>query len=139
MRVLAIRIYLGGYTGAAPMAELRMEDGVVENIEWTNIKQRKMFSFDEHTLFYDERPKHSWNSKRPTCNWNEIEPKSVTAVRIYMNCATGTPFVNLLLIDGTVVTINWTIAEQRKKFPINGYTLVYDERPKCEWGRWVMR
>lgn len=60
--VLAIRIYLGGYTGTVPMADLYIADGVVETIEWTNKKQRKEFesAISGYTLIYDERPKKSW-------------------------------------------------------------------------------
>lgn len=63
MKVIAIRIYLGGYTNTVPMADLKMVDGVTETIEWTNIKQRKQFErgINGYTLIYDERPKREWN------------------------------------------------------------------------------
>lgn len=58
--VLAIRIYLS--SGGVPMADLYIEDGVVETIEWTNKRQRKEFesAINGYTLIYDERPKKSW-------------------------------------------------------------------------------
>jgi hypothetical protein len=60
--ILAVRIYFinGGYT---PMADLKFSDGVMETIEWTNVKQRKEFSqyINGYTLFYDERPKRNFN------------------------------------------------------------------------------
>lgn len=61
-QVLAIRIYNGGYTGAVPMADLKMNDGVTETIEWTNAKQRKKFVpfMSGYTMIYDERPKRDW-------------------------------------------------------------------------------
>ena len=60
MTVVAIRIYLG--LNCTPMADLRMADGVIETIQWNNIKQRKNFEnlISGYTLFYDERPKRSW-------------------------------------------------------------------------------
>ena len=63
MGVIAIRIYLGGYAGTTPMADLRMLDGVVETIEWTNTKQREQFKsgINGYTLIYDERPKCDWS------------------------------------------------------------------------------
>lgn len=58
--VVAIRIYYAD--GHIPMADLRMADGVVETIEWTNTKQRKPFEpfINGYTLFYDEREKRNW-------------------------------------------------------------------------------
>lgn len=63
MGVKAIRIYLGGFTGVVPMADLLMTDGVVETIEWTDVRQRKQFEsgINGYTLIYDERPKCEWN------------------------------------------------------------------------------
>lgn len=61
--VLAIRIYFDEmHMGTTPMAELYMADGVMENIEWNNAKQRKQFEtgINGYTLIYDERPKASW-------------------------------------------------------------------------------
>ena len=58
--VIAIRIYLD--PNATPMADLRMVDGVVETICWTDIKARKQFEsgINGYTLIYDERPKRPW-------------------------------------------------------------------------------
>lgn len=58
--VVAVRIFLA--ENATPMADLFMADGVVEHIQWTNVKQRKQFEplMNGYTLFYDERPKASW-------------------------------------------------------------------------------
>lgn len=55
--VLSIRIYYG--LNCTPMAELRMNDGVVEHIQWTDTRARKEFEpmINEHTLIYDERDK----------------------------------------------------------------------------------
>ena len=39
--IIAIRIYYG--LNHTPMADLRMVDGVVETIQWTDVKQRKEF------------------------------------------------------------------------------------------------
>ena len=60
MHVIAIRIYLG--LNATPMADLKINDGVVETIQWNDVKQRKQFEryIDGYTLFYDERPKRDW-------------------------------------------------------------------------------
>jgi hypothetical protein len=59
-RVMAIRIYYGlNYT---PMADLRMTDGVIEHIQWTDAKARKEFEpmINGYTLIYDEREKREW-------------------------------------------------------------------------------
>jgi len=59
--VLAIRIFYG--LNRTPMADLVMNDYVVEHIEWTDVKQRKKFipMITGYTLIYDERPKREWN------------------------------------------------------------------------------
>ena len=61
--ILAVRIYsING--GCIPtMADLKFSDGVMETIEWTNVKQRKEFSkyINGYTLFYDERPERNFN------------------------------------------------------------------------------
>lgn len=58
--VVAVRIFLSD--NATPMADILMNDGVIEHIQWTNQKQRKQFEsmMNVYTLFYDERPKASW-------------------------------------------------------------------------------
>lgn len=58
--VIALRIYYA--FDRIPMADLLMSDGVIETIEWTNVKQRKQFAecINGYTLVYDERPKASW-------------------------------------------------------------------------------
>ena len=58
--VIAVRIYYG--LNCTPMADLRMSDGVVETIRWTDIKERKKFIplITGYTLIYDERPKRDW-------------------------------------------------------------------------------
>ena len=63
--VIAIRIYYGiNYT---PMADLLFNDGVVETIQWTDIKARKEFeeAITGYTLIYDEREKRAWNEWFP--------------------------------------------------------------------------
>ena len=59
--VIAIRIYYG--LNATPLADLRMNDGVVEHIQWNDVKQRKEFVplINGYTLVYDERPKRKWD------------------------------------------------------------------------------
>jgi len=59
--VIAIRIYLT--LNCTPMADLRMSDGVVEHIQWNDVKQRKPFEkqITGYTLWYDEREKRPWN------------------------------------------------------------------------------
>ena len=62
----------------------------------------------------------------------------VIAVRIYLDdyC---TPMADLRLMDGTVKTICWTDVKSRQQYEvgINGYTLIYDERPKIPWKEWL--
>ena len=63
----------------------------------------------------------------------------VIAIRIYLDDLC-TPMADLRLMDGTVTTICWTDVKSRQKFEagINGYTLVYDERPKISWEKWLV-
>lgn len=58
--VIAVRIYYG--LNNTPMADLRMNDGVCEHIQWNDAKARKEFEplINGHTLFYDEREKREW-------------------------------------------------------------------------------
>ncbi|WP_206459398.1 hypothetical protein [Anaerovorax sp. IOR16] len=58
---LAIRIYHD--STKTSMADIKMNDGVVEHIEWTNIKQREQFMkyINGYTLIYDEREKVSFS------------------------------------------------------------------------------
>ncbi len=58
---IAVRIYFD--VNATPMADIRMNDGVVEHITWTDVRQRKQFqdAINGYTLIYDERPKRDWN------------------------------------------------------------------------------
>lgn len=64
--VLAIRIYLD-QINMTPMADLRMNDGVVEHICWVDVKQRKEFEpgINGYTIIYDERPKRQWDAWLP--------------------------------------------------------------------------
>lgn len=59
--VLAIRIYFDGFS-KMPMADLVMNDGVVEHICWVDVGHRKQFEagINGYTLIYDERPKREW-------------------------------------------------------------------------------
>lgn len=58
----------------------------------------------------------------------------IVGIRIYLNDI-GTPMADLKTADGVCETIIWTDKKSRKKFEpfINGYTLIYDERPKPTW------
>lgn len=56
---LAVRIYYG--MNQTPMADLRMADGVVETIKWTDAKAREQFCITGYTLIYDEREKAPWD------------------------------------------------------------------------------
>ena len=59
--VIAIRIYYG--YAMTPMADLLCRDGVVETIQWNDVKARKEFEkyITGYTLIYDEREKQDWN------------------------------------------------------------------------------
>lgn len=59
--ILAVRIYFIK-DDSTPMADLKFSDGVMETIEWTNVKQREEFLqyINGYTLFYDERPKRDF-------------------------------------------------------------------------------
>ena len=62
LAVIAVRIYYG--LNCTPMADLKMADGVIETIQWNNVKQRKEFEgrINGYTLFYDEREKVSFEN-----------------------------------------------------------------------------
>lgn len=60
------------------------------------------------------------------------------AIRIYLGGITGTvPMADIRTTDGTIRTIEWTNSNQRNCFRIDGYTLIYDERPKRKWKEWL--
>ena len=63
--------------------------------------------------------------------------KNVIAIRIYYGL-NYTPMADLRFADGVIETIQWTDVDARKEFTpyINGYTLIYDEREKRNWGEW---
>lgn len=65
--------------------------------------------------------------------------RGVLAIRIYLDKNGRTSMADLLMVDHVVETIEWTDAKQRKQFEegINGYTLIYDERPKASWAEMV--
>lgn len=65
--VIAVRIYYG--LNSTPMADLKMADGVVETIQWNDVKQRKQFEryINGYTLFYDEREKVSFDELFEGC------------------------------------------------------------------------
>lgn len=57
---IAVRIYFAG--AMTPFADLIMSDGVVETIQWTDVKEREAFAktINGYTLIYDEREKREW-------------------------------------------------------------------------------
>lgn len=64
------------------------------------------------------------------------EKKYVLAMRIYLK--NGMEFMaDLALAGGTVETISWCNFAERSRYYFNGYTLIYDERPKGAWSYWV--
>ena len=62
----------------------------------------------------------------------------ISAVRIYYKNG-STPYADLALAYGSMVTIQWTSVEQRREYMsgINGYTLFYDEREKAEFDTFI--
>lgn len=65
--------------------------------------------------------------------------RGVLAIRIYYEGSSCVPMADLRMNDGVVEHICWVDVKQRKEFEpgINGYTLIYDERPKCDWDAWL--
>lgn len=65
--------------------------------------------------------------------------RGVLAIRIYYEGSSSIPMADLRMNDGVVEHICWVDVKQRKEFEpgINGYTLIYDERPKCDWDAWL--
>lgn len=65
---------------------------------------------------------------------------AVVAIRIYFK-DDRCPMADLAFAYGGMTTIEWTNPAQREAYMsgINGYTLIYDERPKREFSEWVTR
>lgn len=60
-----------------------------------------------------------------------MEKRAVNAIRIYWD---GIRIMaDLKFAYGDMETIEWTNVEQRERYVINGYTLIYDEREKPKW------
>ena len=61
----------------------------------------------------------------------------IIAIRIYYENG-YIPKADIISADGKLETITWTNVEERKILDgrINGYTLIYDERPKRPWSEW---
>lgn len=82
--VIAVRIYFLDDGDFTPMADLLMPDGVVEHIQWNDVKQRKPYEkgINGYTLIYDERPKRDWSE------WFSMDPKTKEGliVSIRKNC-----------------------------------------------------
>lgn len=59
--VVAVRIY--NVSGYMTMADLKMNDGVTETINWCNKRLRERFlpMMNGYTLVYDERTKKDWS------------------------------------------------------------------------------
>lgn len=62
--------------------------------------------------------------------------KYVKAVRIYYSGYAT--LADLLTNDGVTETIDWCDKRQRESFlpMMNGYTMIYDERPKKDWSEY---
>jgi hypothetical protein len=61
--VVAIRLYLNNQ--CTPMADMKMAFGKECTIQWNDIDERAEYEkgITGYTLFYDERPKRSWNKQ----------------------------------------------------------------------------
>ena len=61
----------------------------------------------------------------------------VVAIRIFYD-QYMTPMADLKMIDGKMVTIQWSRMNDVEPFLpfINSYTLIYDEREKRTWDEW---
>lgn len=63
----------------------------------------------------------------------------IIAIRIYLVHG-HIPMADLVFPDGRYTTIEWTNVSHRDKYKsgINGYTLIYDERPKKDFKEWIL-
>lgn len=64
----------------------------------------------------------------------------IIAIRIYL-VDYHIPMADLVFAyDGRYTTIEWANIYHRSKYEsgINGYTLIYDERPKKEFKEWIL-
>lgn len=63
----------------------------------------------------------------------------VIAIRIYYGGIAFTPYADLRLANGEIVTIQWNLIAEREKYEpyIDAYTLYYDERKKRDWKGWI--
>ena len=64
---------------------------------------------------------------------------AIEAIRIFMDENGITPMAELAFAYGGTATICWVNTYEREiyKDGINGYTYIYDERPKREFSGWV--
>ena len=71
-------------------------------------------------------------------NYSPEKDGVVTAIRIFFQ-NDRRPMAELAFAYGGTVTIDWSCSAERKQFEsgINGYTLIYDERPKADFSTWV--
>lgn len=72
-------------------------------------------------------------------SYNPLRDGAVLAIRIYFAEGSCNPMADLVLAyDHKKVTIDWVNVEQREMYEagINGYTLIYDERPKRSFDEW---
>ena len=67
---------------------------------------------------------------------------AVVAIRIFMDEEKNiSPLAELAFAYGGTAVIDWVNPVQREKYMsgINGYTLIYDERPKRAFSEWITR
>ena len=68
------------------------------------------------------------------------EHGAIVAIRIYF-VNDLCPMADLAFAYGGMATIEWVNPVQREAYMsgINGYTLIYDERPKREFAGWIKK
>lgn len=71
-------------------------------------------------------------------NYSVEKNGAVVAMRIFLEDSRK-PMAELAFAYGGTATIDWTNVAEREKYKegINGYTLIYDERPKADFSSWV--
>lgn len=71
--------------------------------------------------------------------YNPSADGAILAIRIYLIPGGTSPHADLVFPGGKYTTITWTNVEHRNKYAsgITGYTLIYDEREKCEFKEWI--
>ena len=116
------------YAGDAILGYITDIDGDIASIEFDTGCGGGSLLFDLSELEHAEEP------------YDPRKHGAVNAIRIFMDEEKHiSPMAELVFAYGGTAVIDWVNPVQRDKYMsgINGYTLIYDERPKREFKDWI--